>query len=151
MPGPLSSPLWARVALVVLALLAIARGVALVRHDPLLALANNYDQIRYSACLDIAPWRPGVQADRSNPPAPYSRFAFQPLPKGTCMWTSDLLFTAPIALAWHVAESLGARTIHTVRRLAEWRLLIWFAVATWATLFLLRERRLDLALAHLAG
>jgi hypothetical protein len=151
MPGPPSLPLWARVALVALALLSIARGVALVRHDPLLALANNYDQIRYSACVDVAPWRPGVQADRSNPPAPYSRFAFTSLPRGTCMWTSDLVFTAPVALAWHLAEKIGGREIHSIRRLAEWRLVVWFAVAAWATWFFLRERRADLALAHLAG
>ena len=151
MPEFLRLPSWAQIALIALAALAVGRSVALVRHDPLLALANSYDQIRYSACLDIAPWRPGVQADRSNPPAPYSRFAFQPLPKGTCMWTSDLVFTAPVALVWHIAEALGARTIHSVQRLAEWRLVIWFAVAIWATHFFLRERRVDLALAHLAG
>ncbi|HEY6985854.1 MAG TPA: hypothetical protein VH375_07215 [Rhodanobacteraceae bacterium] len=151
MPDSLRLPPWARIALIALAALAVGRSLALVRHDPLLALANSYDQIRYSACLDLAPWRPGIQADRSNPPAPYSRFAFQPLPKGTCMWTSDLAFTAPVALAWRVAEALGARTIHSVRRLAEWRLVIWFAVAAWATRFFLREHRFDLALAHLAG
>jgi hypothetical protein len=63
-------PRWARVALVVLALLALVRGITLVRHDPLLAMANNYDQIRYTICLDIAPWRPGVDPAKSNPPAP---------------------------------------------------------------------------------
>src|SRR5262249_50402352 len=104
-----------------------------------------------SACLDIAPWRPGVRADKANPPAPYSRFAFTSLPAGTCMWTSDLVFTAPVAAAWRVSEALGARTIHSIRRLAEWRLFIWFAVAGWATWFFVRERRVDLALAHLAG
>jgi len=144
-------PPWARIALIALAALAVGRSVALVRHDPLLALANSYDQIRYSACLDLAPWRPGVQADRANPPAPYSRFAFQKLPKGTCMWTSDLAFTAPVAAMWRVAEALGARKIHSVQRLAEWRLLVWLAVAIWATRFFLRERRVDLALAHLGG
>lgn len=54
MPESASLPPWARIALVALALFAIFRGVALVRHDPLLALANNYDQIRYSACLPLA-------------------------------------------------------------------------------------------------
>ncbi len=144
-------PSWARVALVVLALFALARGIVLVRHDPLLAMANNYDQIRYSLCLDIAPWRPGVDPTKSNPPAPYSRFAFTPLPKDACTWSSEFLFTVPVALAWHAAEAMGGRTIHSVRRLGELRLLAWFAVAAWATRFFLRERRTDLALAHLAG
>jgi hypothetical protein len=144
-------PRWARVALVVLALLALVRGITLVRHDPLLAMANNYDQIRYTICLDIAPWRPGVDPAKSNPPAPYSRFAFTPLPKGICTWSSDLLFTAPVALAWHASEAMGGRAIHSVRRLGELRLIAWFAVGAWATWFFLRERRVDLALAHLAG
>ncbi|HEY6892782.1 MAG TPA: hypothetical protein VI258_01335 [Rhodanobacteraceae bacterium] len=146
-----SLPSWARVALVVLAVLGVARGAVLVRHDPLLALANNYDQIRYTICLDLAPWRPGVDPARANPPAPYSRFAFAPLPKGVCTWSSDLLFTAPVALAWRAAEAMGGRTIHSVRRLGELRLLAWLAVGAWATWFFLRERRADLALAHLVA
>jgi hypothetical protein len=151
MPSSPPLPSWARVALVALALLALVRGIALVRHDPLLAIANNYDQIRYTICLDIAPWRPGVDPAKANPPAPYSRFAFAPLPKGICTWSSDLLFTAPVALAWHASEAMGGRAIHSVRRLGELRLLAWFAVGAWATWFFLRERRVDLALAHLAG
>ncbi|HEX5123675.1 MAG TPA: hypothetical protein VFV97_10560 [Rhodanobacteraceae bacterium] len=135
----------------VLAFLALVRGITLVRHDPLLALANNYDQIRYTICLDIAPWRPGVDPAKANPPAPYSRFAFAPLPNGICAWSSDLLFTAPLALAWHASEAMGGRAIHSVRRLGELRLVGWFAVGAWATWFFLRERRVDLALAHLAG
>lgn len=151
MPLSQSLPSWPRVALAVLALLALVRGIALVRHDPLLAMANNYDQIRYSLCLDIAPWRPGVDPTKANPPAPYSRFAFTPLPKDACTWSSDFLFTAPVALAWHASEAMGGRAIHSVRRLGELRLLATFAVAAWATWFFLREGCIDLALAHLAG
>jgi len=146
-----SLPSWARIALVALALFALVRGIALVRHDPLLALANNFDQIRYSLCLDIAPWRPGVDPTKANPPAPYSRFAFTPLPKDACTWSSEFVFTVPVALAWHAAEAMGGRTIHSVRRLGELRLVACFAVGAWATGFFLRERRVDLALAHLAG
>jgi len=142
-------PPWVRVLLVAFALLAALRALALVLHRPLLAFANNYDQIRYTACLDLAPWRPGVAADAGNPQAPLSRYAFQPLPAGTCIWTSDLLFTAPVALAWTVSERLGARAIHSVQRMAEWRLLLWFAFAAWMTVALLRAGRADVALAHL--
>jgi hypothetical protein len=151
MPQILRLPKWALALGAALAILALARGLIVVQHDPLIALANSYDQIRYTTCIDLAPWRPGVQADRSNPPAPYSRFAFQPLPKGTCIWTSDLVFTAPTALAWRIAEKLGGRPIHSVRRLADLRFLAWLGVALFATTFFVREQRLDLALAHLAG
>lgn len=142
-------PAWARLLLLALAAFAVGRALLLVRHEPLLALANNYDQIRYTACLDLAPWRPGVDPGAGSPAAPQPRFAFQPIPPGNCLWTSDLLFTAPVALGWRLAEALGGRPIHSVRRLAELRLLAWLAVATWATAFFLRERRFGLAAAHL--
>ncbi|HEV7489682.1 MAG TPA: hypothetical protein VGO25_02680 [Rhodanobacteraceae bacterium] len=151
MPDLLRLPKWALALGAALAILGLARGLIVVQHDPLLAIANSYDQIRYTTCIDLAPWRPGVQADRSNPPAPYSRFAFQPLPKGTCIWTSDLVFTAPTALAWRIAERLGGRPIHSVRRLADLRFLAWLAVAAFGAWFFVRERRVDLALAHLAA
>lgn len=133
-------PAWFHLLLALLAVVALARALGLVLHRPLLAYANNYDQIRYSACLDLAPWRPGVPADRGHPHAPLSRFAFQPSPQGHCLWTSDLLFTAPVAAAWRVAEVFGGRTIHPVRRLAEWRLLGWLLLAGWTTRALLRAR-----------
>jgi len=143
-------PLWARLLLSFFAVLAIARGALLVRHDPLLAFANNYDQIRYTSCLDLAPWRPaGIDAGLAHPSAPLSRFSFQPLASDACLWTSDLLLTAPVALGWRISEAFGGRSIHSVRRLAEFRLLAWFAVAFWASWVFLRENRADIALAHL--
>ncbi|MBO9661562.1 hypothetical protein [Dokdonella sp.] len=142
-------PAWARLLLLALAVLAVGRALLLVRHEPLLALGNNYDQIRYTACLDLAPWRPGVDPGVGSAAAPQLRFAFQPIPPGNCLWTSDLLFTAPVALGWRIGEAFGGRPIHSVRRLAELRLLAWLAVAAWATAFFLRERRFGLAAAHL--
>jgi hypothetical protein len=147
---PARPPTWFHLLIAALAVLAVARGLALIEYRPLLALANNYDQIRYTACLDLAPWRPGVQADAGNPRAPLSRFAFQPLPKGSCIWTSDLLFTAPVALVWRLSEAIGARAIHSARRLGEWRLLCLLLVAGWATAALLHAGRPDIAVAHLA-
>jgi hypothetical protein len=149
MPSIQSLP-WARIALAALLVAALIRAGALVRHEPLLAYANSYDQIRYSSCLDLAPWRPGVAADRANVAAPYSRFAFQPLPAGWCVPSSDLVFTAPVALAWRAAEALGGRDVHSVRRLGELRLIAWLVAAAWATRVFVRARRVDVALAHAA-
>jgi hypothetical protein len=143
------TPLRFRLLIAMFVLIALLRGLSVVAHRPLLAFGNNYDQIRYTACLDLAPWRPGVDADRANPQAPLSRYAFQPLPKGTCVWTSDLLFTAPVAAAWRLSEALGGREIHSVRRLGELRLLAWLAVAAWATLALWRSGYRAAAVAHL--
>ena len=122
-------PPWARALLVALALLATARALALVLHRPLLAFTNNDDHVRYTACLDLAPRQPGVAADAGNPQAPPSRHAFQPLPRGTCIWTSDLMCTAPVAQTWSLSDVLGAHAIYSVRHLAEWRPLLLFIFA----------------------
>ncbi|MEO7062486.1 MAG: hypothetical protein ABI082_01770 [Dokdonella sp.] len=147
---PAILPVWFRMLIITLAVVAGARGLALIEHSPLLALANNYDQIRYTACLDLAPWRPGVPAETGSPQAPLARFVFQPLPMDLCVWTSDLLFSAPVAQAWRLSEVMGGRAIHSIRRLGEWRLLCLLLVAGWATVALLRADRPDIAAAHLA-
>jgi|SRR6185437_5864968 len=90
---------WFYAALALLAVLALARGFGLVLHKPLLAFANNFDQIRFTACIDVGPNRPGVPPERNNPQAPLRYFSFFPLPADACYWTSDLAFTAPTALA----------------------------------------------------
>jgi len=141
--------LW-RILLIAFAAIAIVRGIVLVCHSPLLAIANNYDQIRELACMDLGPWRPGVNAGVANPPAPLSRYSFQPLSRDACVWTTDFAFTMPVAMAWRVAEAVGGRPVHSVRRLAEFRLAAWFAVAAFATRAFLRRGRPDLAVAHMA-
>lgn len=139
-----------RILLVAFAAIAIVRGIVLVCHSPLLAVANNYDQIRELACLDLGPWRPGVNAGVANPPAPLSRYSFQPLSRDACVWTTNLAFTVPVAIAWRAAEAVNGRPVHSVRRLAELRLAAWFAVAAFATRAFLRRNRPDLAVAHMA-
>jgi hypothetical protein len=141
---------WWQILLIAFAIIAAVRGIALVTHGPLLAFANNYDQIRELACLDIGPWRPGVNAGVANPVAPLSRFSFQPLSRDACVWTTDLALTAPVVIAWRVAEAFGGGSIHSVRLVAEFRLLLWFAAAFWATHGFLRAGRSDVAVAHLA-
>jgi hypothetical protein len=139
-----------RALLAAFAAIAVLRGIVLVAHDPLLALANNYDQIRELACIDVGPWRPGVNAGVANPAAPLTRFSFQPLSRDACVWTSDLVFTMPVAMIWRGAEALGASNVHSVRWLSAFRLLLWFVVAIWATRAFLHAGRPDIAIAHLA-
>ncbi len=139
-----------RILLIAFAVIAIVRGIDLVGHSPLLAVANNYDQIRELACMDLGPYRPGVNAGVANPQAPLSRYSFQPLSREACVWTTNLAFSVPIALAWRAAEAINGRPAHSVRRLAEFRLAAWFAVAALATRAFLRRNRPDLAIAHMA-
>jgi len=139
-----------RILLGAFATIAIVRGIVLVCHTPLVAIANNYDEIRELACQDLGPWRPGVNAGVANPPAPFLRYSFQPLSRDACVYTTNLAFTVPIALAWRAAEALNGRPAHSVRRLGELRLAAWFAVAAFATCAFLRRGRPDLAVAHMA-
>lgn len=146
---PQSPPI--RIVLIALAAFALYRVLSLLLHDPLLALANNYDQIRYTACYDVGPWRPGVPPGDSHPPAPLLIYARQPIPEGVCYWTTDWLFGASIAALWQISEGWGAAPQHSIRGLGLLRLAGWLLVAGWVTSRLCRAGRFDLASAHLAA
>jgi hypothetical protein len=139
---------WLAALLIALTLLTFARGAALVLHRPLIALANNYDQVRYSSCFDLAPVRPGIPADRFNPQAPLRLFAFHDgFPSGICVWTSDVLFTAPVAFAWRFAEALGSTPEHSIGDLGVLRLFVWCGVIAWLLRAWWRCARPDIAFA----
>jgi len=136
--------------LLVLALLTFARGAWLVLHHPLLGLANSFDEVRYSSCFDLAPLRPGVPAAQFSPQAPLRLFTFHDaFPADVCVWTSDLLFTAPVAYAWKLGEQFGASTVHSIHKLGAWRLLLWCLAIGWFTRAWLVRGRPDAACALL--
>ena len=141
---------WFYVALVLLTLLALVRGFGLVLHKPLLAYANNFDQIRFTVCIDVGPNRPGVPPERNNPQAPLRYFSFFPLPADACYWTSDLAFTAPTALAWKIDEKLTGTDKHSVRDLGVLRMLAWCLAGAWVTRAWLRVGSRAAALANVA-
>lgn len=145
---PSSPPV--RIVLFALAALALYRVLSLLLHDPLLALANNYDQIRYTGCYDIGPVRQDVPVWHSNPQAPLRLYARQAIPEGNCYWTTDWLAGAAVAAAWRVAETFGAAPEHSIRALGLLRLAGWVLAAAWVTARLRRAGRDDLAVTHLA-
>jgi len=130
-------PAW-RLAALLLAVIACVRACILVLHSPMLALANSYDQVRYTACIDVAPLRPGVPADASNPQAPLRVYAFTHFSFASCYWTSDLLLTAPVALGWKLVEHLGGDSAHSIRTLGLLRVAVWCALGWWLTRALCR-------------
>lgn len=144
------SPPPVRIVLFALAAFALYRVLSLLLHDPLLALANNYDQIRYTGCYDVGPLRADVPAWHSNPQAPLRIYARQAIPEGNCYWSTDWLAGAAVAAAWRVAESFGDAPEHSIRALGVLRLSGWLLVAGWVTLRLRRAGRGDLAIVHLA-
>jgi hypothetical protein len=118
----------AGVATVALLLLAAVRGLALLTAEPLVALANSYDQIRYTACFALAPAVEDRDPTAGSPDAPYSRYAFRDLPGADCSWSSDLLFQGIAAASFRATEALTDRRLHSVRWLGALRWAAWIAV-----------------------
>ena len=149
-PAPGRSLPW-RVAITVLIVIGLARLLTLWAHDPLLAYANSYDQVRYTACFNLYPDRPEpIQPTDNSPWAPYSQYRFFDIPEPFCYWSSELLFQGVNAAIYHVAAAFGAGPSHDVRSVGVLRI-----VALLAMLFgFLRAhwRRADwtIALAHAA-
>ena len=159
LPSPLHHPAasrsgakrgWREILTWVLLLFALWRGLAMVMHAPLIALANNYDQVRYTACFNLYPVRPGVPPTQLNYQAPLDIYAFQSVPDQSCYLTSDLIFQGSAVGIFRLNETLGGSTEHSVRVLGGLRLVAWIlAVFLFGRAFR-REGRSDLAIANAA-
>ena len=143
-------PTWAAWLAFALFALALVRGVLMLTAQPLVALANNYDQVRYTACFDLYPVRPGVDPTANNYQAPLETYAFTPVPSPFCYWTSDLVFQGAAAVLFAVHEAAGGDANHSVRLLGVLRLAAWLAAATLVSLAFARDGALPAALANLA-
>jgi len=142
-----------QIVIVACVLLGAIRGAALISHDPLLAYANSYDEVRYTACFDLYPDRPHEIPPADNSPwAPFSHYVFIPGGAGEpmCYWSSELLPQAIVVAGWKVAEAFGGGAQHSVRALGMLKfallcgLNLAFTVAWW------RRRRPVCALANAA-
>src|SRR5215471_1504380 len=68
-----SNVYWLAAALVLCLVAGLLRVVPLLTHEPLVALANSYDEVRYTACFDLYPDRAdAVEPTQNSPEAPYS-------------------------------------------------------------------------------
>ena len=150
LPAPGRSLPW-RVAIAVLVVVGLARLLTLWAHDPLLAYANSYDQVRYTACFNLYPDRSEpIQPTDNSPWAPYSQYRFFDTPEPFCYWSSELLFQGVNAAIYHVAAAFGAGPSHDVRSVGVLRIaallamLFGFLRAHW------RRADLAIALAHAA-
>ena len=131
--------------------IGLARLLTLWAHDPLLAYANSYDQVRYTACFNLYPDRSApVQPTDNSPWAPYSQYRFFDIPEPFCYWSSEWVFQGVNALAYRVAEAFGAGPSHDVRSMGALRIaallamLFAFLRAHW------RRGEWAIALAHAA-
>lgn len=149
--SPASRLLVALIALITL--VGALRAFALITHEPLLAYANSYDEVRYTACFDLYPDRPREIPPTDNSPwAPYSNYAFIARGSGSpmCYWSSELLPQAIVAGAWMLSERLGGAPRHSVRALGLLKLALLIALNAAFTFAWWRRRRRGYALANAA-
>ena len=135
---PQSIPYWLLVALGLCLAGGLLRVVPVLLHRPLIALANSYDEVRYTACFDLYPDRPGVADPTQNSPqAPYSRYAFAANPAPMCYWSSELAFQGATVAIYRLQHALTGATSFSVRWIGALKftalLLLWCAF-NWAFL-----------------
>lgn len=120
---PVVAPRWC-LPLILLALaLGALRGALFLGHAPLLALANSYDQARYSGCFDLYPQRADfIRPDTNSPEAPLRWYAFRRNPVPLCYLSSELLPQAAVVAAFHADRALSGATHLDVRWMGALRL-----------------------------
>jgi len=137
----------------VITLLGVLRALALLTHEPLLAYANSYDEVRYTACFDLFPDRAREIPPTDNSPwAPFSQYVFmdthgQP---PMCYWSTELLPQAVVVLGWKISEALGGDAGHSVRALGSLKFLLLIALNVAVTVAWWRRGRPVHALANAA-
>lgn len=83
----------ATVLTLVALLLCLWRGLSLVRHEPMIGLANNYDMIRVQGCIGAWPLRGAEVPPWSNSwQAPIERYTFRDDVDPGCFFSSEALF-----------------------------------------------------------
>jgi hypothetical protein len=129
-----SGSYWLAAALILCLLASLARVLPLLLHAPLIALANSYDEARYTACFDLYPDRPGVSDPTQNSPeAPYAHYAFAHNPAPMCYWSTELVFQGLTVAIYRFQHWLDGTTSFSVRWIGALKfavlVLLWAAFA----------------------
>lgn len=126
---------WLLAALLALAALRIG---ALVLHDPLIGVANNYDMIRVQACIDAYPDRPPDVPPGSNSyDAPLPHYRFVRDVGAPCFLTSEALFAFgawPALALWAQGSDAGhfpLRIVGVSKAVVLWTLGALFSGLWW--------------------
>ncbi|MGH8122695.1 MAG: hypothetical protein ACREPT_07960 [Rudaea sp.] len=129
---PADTPRWLLLALAGCLLAGLLRIGALYLHRPLIALANSYDEVRYSACLDLYPARPAtIPPTQNSPQAPYSRYRFVAAASPICYWSSELLFQGAAAAVYRLEAARNGARDFSVRWIGAFKIIallgLWLA------------------------
>jgi hypothetical protein len=131
--------------------LALLRGLLVLASDPLLAIANNHDQIRVQGCIGAYPDRPAeTPPQTSSPEAPFSRFRFISDVGSPCFLSSEALFAWAAWPAMWLEQSLRSDRTFSVRWKGGLQFILLLLIAAWSTRRLLALKRQDLAAGHAA-
>lgn len=142
-------PRWLTAALVACLVVGVLRAALLVFHSPLIALANSYDEVRYTACFDLYPDRPAdIPPTRNSPEAPFAYYRFLHNDQTMCYWSSELLFQGLVAGIYGVEHVLTGAERHSVRWIGALKFLALTAVWLTFTLAWLRRGAHAAALAN---
>jgi hypothetical protein len=116
-----------RLALVLIVLafaLGLLRAIPLLTHAPLLAIANSFDQARYTGCFELFPDRPApIRPDENSPNAPFEFYRFQANPVRLCYGSSELLSQAAVVAVYKAQQYQGIER-HSVRWIGALRLIV---------------------------
>ena len=130
-------PRWLFWALIGCFVAGLLRVGPVLLHDPLIALANSYDEVRYSACFDLYPDRPAdVDPTRNSPAAPYSHYSFRKTELPICYWSTEWVGQAAAAAFFKIQHAVTGQTTFSMRWLGFAKfsvfMLVWlFFTAEW--------------------
>ena len=146
---PVQTPRWLLVALILCLGVGVLRVGALYLHTPLLALANSYDEVRYSACFDLYPDRAdSIPPAQNSPQAPFAHYKFVADASPICYWSTELLFQGAAAAIYRIDAAATGATSFPVRWIGAFKLLVLFGVWAGFSVAWLRRREPWSALAN---
>ena len=147
--GPNDRPAWLVWALLGCFALGLLRAVPVLLHDPLIALANSYDEVRYSACFDLYPDRPAeINPTLNSPQAPYAHYAFRQAEQPICYWSTEWLGQAATAAFFKIQHAVTGQTSYSIRWLGLTKFIVCVSVWLFFTLEWWRRGPPALALAN---
>jgi hypothetical protein len=136
--SPNDRPAWLLWALIGCFALGLLRVTPVLLHEPLIALANSYDEVRYSACFDLYPDRPReINPALNSPAAPYANYAFRETEQPICYWSTEWIGQATAAAFFKLQHALTGQTSFSMRWLGLSKftvcVLVWlfFTIEWW--------------------
>lgn len=142
-------PLWLASILALCLVAGLLRAVLLVAHVPLIALANSYDEVRYTGCFDLYPDRPDADTPtRNSPQAPFADYRFLRNDQPMCYWSSELLFQGATVAIYRAQQAVAGVQRHSVRWIGGLKFAALFGVWAAFTLAWLRRGEWAPALAN---